>query len=123
MHDKDVSADPAAMLTGIEAVIGVPVSLPRSKTRSELEDLFRGWGRDPEGWPRGSAGLPAAAVAPGIGEALELLARELKPEDVVLVTGSCFTVAETLYRLGFTDLESTRKTRSADQVLKCIGED
>ena len=26
----------------------------------------------------------------------------------MLVTGSCFTVAEVLYRLGFTDLEATR---------------
>ncbi len=123
MHDKDVSADPAAMLKGVAAVIGVPVSLPRSKTRAELEELFRGWGRDPEAWPPVSAGLPAAAVAPDIPEALRLLAGNLQPEDVVLVTGSCFTVAETLYRLGFTDLESTRATRPADQVLKCIGED
>ncbi len=123
MYDKEVSADPAAMLTGIESVIGVPVSLPRSKTRAELEELFRGWGREPEAWSSGSAGLPAAAVAPGIGEAVEFLARKLRPEDVVLVTGSCFTVAETLYRLGFTDLESTREPRSADKVLKYIGED
>ena len=122
MHDKEVSADPVAMLKGIESVIGVPVSLPRSKTLAELEELFRGWGRDPEAWGSGFTGLPAAAVAPDIPEALKLLAVQLQPEDVVLVTGSCFTVAETLYRMGFTDLESTRRTLSADQVLKRIGE-
>ncbi|MEN8005978.1 MAG: hypothetical protein ABFS42_03145 [Candidatus Krumholzibacteriota bacterium] len=129
MHDKNVSVDPAAMLQGVETVIGVPVSLPRSKTRTELEELFRGWGRDPEAWPDepdewdGPEGLPAATVAPDIPGALELLARRLRPEDVVLVTGSCFTVAETLYRMGITDLEATRTASPADLVLKSIGED
>jgi folylpolyglutamate synthase/dihydropteroate synthase len=123
MHDKDTPADPAAMLTGCDALIGVPVSLPRSRTRDELEGLFRSWGRDPVAWPDDDEGLPRAAVAPDIPRALHLLARNLQPADTVLVTGSCFTVAETLYRLGFADLEATRVPQEAAGVLDRIGKD
>lgn len=123
MHDKDTPADPAAMLTGCDALIGVPVSLPRSRTRDELENLFRSWGRDPVVWPDDDEGLPGAAVAPDIPRALRLLARNLQPEDTVLVTGSCFTVAETLYRLGFSDLGATRVPQEAAGVLDRIGKD
>jgi len=123
MNDKEAPADSAAMLAGCDALIGVPVSLPRSRTSAELEDLFRSWGRDLEEWPGDEAGLPRTAVAPGIPQAIRLLAATLQPEDEVLVTGSCFTVAETLYRLGFTDLEATRVPQPACRVLDRIGED
>ncbi len=123
MYDKDTPVAPAAMLEGCDALIGVPVSLPRSRTRVELEDLFRGWGRDPVAWPDDDADLPNAAVAPDIPRALRLLARSLKPADTVLVTGSCFTVAETLFHLGFTDLEATRVPQLAARVFDRIGED
>jgi len=123
MHDKDTPADPAAILTGCDTLIGVPVSLPRSRTREELEVLFRGWGRDPVAWPDDNVGLPQVAVAPDIPRALRLLARNLQPADTVLVTGSCFTVAETLYRLGFTDLAATRVPQDAARVLDRIGKE
>jgi len=67
--------------------------------------------------------LPATSVAPDIPSALRLLARGLQPADTVLVTGSCFTVAETLYHLGFTDLEATRVPLAAAGVFDRIGED
>ena len=123
MHDKEAPADPTALIAGCDALIGVPISLPRSRTSTELEDLFRSWGRDPVAWPDDDAELPSAAVAPDIPHALRLLARNLRPADAVLVTGSCFTVAETLYRLGFTDLETTRVPQAAARVLDRIGED
>ena len=123
MHDKDTPADPAALLAGCDTLIGVPVSLPRSRTCAELKDLFRVWGRDPVAWPDDTAGLPPTAVAPDIPQALRLLARNLQPADTVLVTGSCFTVAETLYRLGFTDLAATRVPQAAARVLDRIGRD
>ena len=122
MYDKDIGEVPSHLLANVDSVIGVPVSLPRSRTGAELEELFRGWSRDPEAWPVGATGLPNATVAPDIFSALRMLAREVRPEDTVLVTGSCFTVAETLYRLGFTDLESTRRVRPASEVLKSMGE-
>jgi dihydrofolate synthase/folylpolyglutamate synthase len=125
MYNKDT---PAAVPTGCDALIGVPVSLPRSRTIGELEDLFRGWGRDPVAWPDDGSDLhatdlPATSVAPDIPSALRLLARGLQPADTVLVTGSCFTVAETLYHLGFTDLEATRVPLAAAGVFDRIGED
>lgn len=122
MYDKDPAADPSALLAGCDTLIGVPVSLPRSRTGEELEELFRNWGREPESWPEEGGDLPSCAVAPGIPEALRLLARRLAPTDEVLVTGSCFTVAEVLYRLGFNDLESTRGIRPASEVMQRIGE-
>jgi dihydrofolate synthase/folylpolyglutamate synthase len=122
MYDKDIGEVPANFLADIDSVIGVPVSLPRSRTGAELEELFRGWNRQPEAWPTGSAGLPNAAVAPDIPTALGMLAREVRSGDTVLVTGSCFTVAETLYHMGFTDLESTRRIRPASEVLRNMGE-
>jgi len=123
MQDKDMPADSAAMLAGCDILIGVPVSLPRSRTRAELEDLFRGWGREPVAWSDDTPGLPPASVAPDIPRALRLLARNLQPADTVLVTGSCFTVAETLFRMGFTDIAATRVPQAAALVLDRIGED
>jgi len=123
MNDKGAPADSAAMLAGCDALIGVPVSLPRSRSSTELEDLFRSWGRDPEEWPPDEAGLPRTAVAPDIHQAIRLLAANLQPGDEVLVTGSCFTVAETLYQLGFTDLAATREPQPASRVFDRIGED
>lgn len=122
MYDKDLPANPGPLLNGCDALIGVPVTLPRSRTTAELEELFRSWGREPQPWSRTEAGLPSAAVAPDILAALRLLAGILEPEDRVLVTGSCFTVAETMYRMGFADLEATRVPRAFDKVLGCIGD-
>jgi hypothetical protein len=67
--------------------------------------------------------LPRTSVAPDIPRAIRLLAANLQPEDEVLVTGSCFTVAETLFKLGFTDLAATRIPQPASRVFDRIGED
>jgi dihydrofolate synthase/folylpolyglutamate synthase len=122
MYDKDLPADPGDLLDACDALIGVPVSLPRSRTADELEELFRMWGREPAAWSDTATDPPSAAVAPDIPGALRFLSGRLKPEDTVLVTGSCFTVAEILYRLGFADLEATRIPQAAAQVLGTIGE-
>jgi dihydrofolate synthase/folylpolyglutamate synthase len=123
MSDKEPPVNAASSLSGCDALIGVPVSLPRSRTPVELEDLFRRWGREPVGWPEPGDGLPATAVAADIPQAFRLLAATLHPEDMVLVTGSCFTVAESFYRLGFSDLAATRVPQTAARVLARIGED
>jgi hypothetical protein len=44
---------------------------------------------------------------------LEYWGSRLASEDAVLVTGSCFLVAEALHRLGVRDLEETRRPRPA----------
>ena len=89
----------------------------------ELEGLFTGWGCEIEPWAAGSGPWPECSVAPDLGTALEFLAETLEPGDDVLVTGSCFTVAETLHRLGFGDLEETRTVRPAAAVLQSMGKD
>ena len=43
--------------------------------------------------------------------------------DAVLVTGSCFTVAEALHRLGFEELEETRMVRPAADLLGSMGKE
>jgi hypothetical protein len=59
-------------------------------------------------------------VARDLDEALAFLAGTLTAADRVLVTGSCFSVAATLFKLGFTDLEKTRLVRPAPPVLDRI---
>ena len=51
---------------------------------------------------------------------LQAVASGLKAADSVLVTGSCFTVAEVLHRLGVTDLDQTREVRVAQPVLRSL---
>ena len=123
MQDKEAPVEMPVLLAGCDALVGVPVSLPRSRTSAELRDQFQSWGREPAPWPSAGAGWPAVTVAPDIRKAVRFLADHLEPSDSVLVTGSCFTVAETLFRLGFTDLEATRVRLPARQVLERIGED
>ncbi len=123
MQDKEAPNETAALLEGCDALMGVPVSLPRSRTSTELGEMFRSWGREPVPWPGEGAKWPTVTVAPDIRRAVRLLATHLEPHDSVLVTGSCFTVAETLFRLGFTDLEATRVPLPAVRVLDRIGED
>jgi len=123
MADKSLPADLAAGLKGCDHLVGVPVSLPRSLRADELEGLFTGWGCEIEPWAAGSGPWPECSVAPDLGTALEFLAETLEPGDDVLVTGSCFTVAETLHRLGFGDLEETRTVRPAAAVLQSMGKE
>lgn len=107
MYDKEIPAGLAAAVRHFDLVLGVPVSLPRSRNAGELAEVLRGWGREPVAWP--PQGGAAASIAPDPATALAWLDGQLDPQDRVLVTGSCFTVAEVLYRLGITDLEMTRR--------------
>jgi dihydrofolate synthase/folylpolyglutamate synthase len=101
LRDKEVAAGDVAALRECDGVLGTPILLPRSRNSEELETLLRAWD------------LPAARarIVADAGEALRELARMLRPEDAVLVTGSCFLVAEVLHRLGFRNLEETRRPR------------
>jgi folylpolyglutamate synthase/dihydropteroate synthase len=123
MQDKEVPVEMATLLAGCDALVGVPVSLPRSRTSAELRNLFQSWSREPVVWPPDPGQWPTATLAPDIRQAVLFLADRLEPNDSVLVTGSCFMVAESLYRLGFTDLEATRESLSARRVFEHIGED
>ena len=71
-------------------------------------------------WVVDTTEVPACSAAPDMDQALRCLARGLRPDDRVLVTGSCFTVAEVLYRLGLTDLEQTRTCQNANPILENI---
>jgi len=102
VSDKDVAG-----LRACDGVLATPIALPRSRNSDELKTLLRSWD------------LPAqqARIAADAGEALRELARMLQPADAVLVTGSCFLVAEVLHRLGFRNLEETRTPRPAAERL------
>ena len=117
MYDKEIPAGLADLVGRCDMVLGIPVNLPRSRTHQELVELLNGWGLNPTGWPVDSrptnekreGTLPWCTVAADQAEGVSWLAEQLDPRDRVLVTGSCFTVAEVLHRLGFTDLEMTRE--------------
>jgi dihydrofolate synthase/folylpolyglutamate synthase len=123
MADKSLPADLADLLTACDHLVGVPVSLPRSLRADEMEGLLAGWGNDVQTWSGSREKWPGCSVAPDLGSALNLLGGALKPEDAVLVTGSCFTVAEVLHRLGFNNLEETRTVRPAADVLVNMGKE
>lgn len=121
MHDKTLAEDVARLSADFDAVVGAPVALPRSRTVAELEALFRDWGLSLRPWPTDpAAALPGCSVAPDLKSAVAGLAARLRPEDRVLVTGSCFTVAEVFHHLGFDHLDETRGTREAGPVLERI---
>ncbi|MCB1182101.1 hypothetical protein KDM41_01625 [bacterium] len=115
MYDKDLDLPTSRRLAAADHVFAVPVSLPRSRTPDELRAVLAG---------AGIAAAPADAPwsAPGVvfgdmGAGLTALAAGLTPDDRVLVTGSCFTVAEVLHRLGWDDLDATRTALPAGPVL------
>ncbi len=115
MQDKPAAAELAPLVQAFDLVVGLPVSLPRSCTPAELEDRLRGWSLPVGPWPpQPGAG---AAVAPSAAAAVAGLAASLADDDAVLVTGSCFTVAEVLWLLGVRDLDDTRAVRPAGPVL------
>ena len=120
MHDKTLTDDAGGLLQRFDGVIGTPVSLPRSRTETELAELFGSWGLSATPWQWDTADIPACSAAPDMEQALQCFARGLRPEDRVLVTGSCFTVAEVLHRLGLTDLEQTRICQEANPILENI---
>jgi len=104
MREKSLDAGVGERLRRCARVLAAPVALPRSRTAPELAELLRGWG------------LAAPDVAPDFGVALARLAALATPDDAVLVTGSCFAVAEVLWRLGFDDLRETRAPRPAREL-------
>jgi len=103
MHNKELDRLPADELAGFDLWLGAPVSIPRSRDAEELRRLFSQWRLPPEK-TRVAANMPAA---------LRWLARNLQPADRVLVTGSCFMVAEVFHKLGFEELETTRTLEPA----------
>ena len=117
MHNKELEKLPGKIVQGFDLILAAPVSIPRSRNAEELQTLLRAWDIETqplaEGWPDAPAGL----VAPDMQAGLDWLARNLKKEDRVLVTGSCFMVAEVLHKLGFENLEMTREEVEAGPVL------
>jgi len=108
MADKDPGDGPAARLARVDSVVCAPVALPRSRNHDELESLMDRWGL---------AGENGAVVHDDLDVALTDLADRVRPDDAVLVTGSCFMAADVLWRLGVRDLEETRTVRDAADVL------
>jgi len=118
MHDKGLSPNMGSLLRRCDKVLGAPVSLPRSRSVAELGELFELWKLDPGIWTNSTtASASGCTVAPTLDTALRHLARWCREGDRVLVTGSCFMVAEVLHRLGFTDLADTRQPVPAAKVL------
>jgi dihydrofolate synthase / folylpolyglutamate synthase len=104
MQDKPVAAELGPLLCRCDAVTMAPVSLPRSRTLEDLRTLRR------------FLELPEAgedSIMDTVSAALTYWRERLQPADAVLVTGSCFLVAEALYHLGFRDLEQTRRPQPA----------
>ncbi len=117
MQNKVLENLPGELVQGFDLFLAVPVSIPRSRNAEELADLLRQWKLEPEFLTAGKGELGKVQVASEMGSGLKWLARNLGQGDRVLVTGSCFMVAEVMYRLGFTDLEMTRKAIAARPVL------
>jgi len=112
VRDKELTAELGGLLRRCDAVLAAPVSLPRTRDVRNLAGLFREWDLPAEptvDFPRG--------VRADLGAALTELAVGLAPEDAVLVTGSCFLVAEVLHLLGYRTLAETRAPRPAAAVL------
>lgn len=104
MADKPAPPELGERLRRFDAVSAAVVSLPRSRNREAWQALFAAWGfTDPA----------AHAIHDSVAAALAVWAGKLTPDDAVLVTGSCFMVAECLYQLGFRNLAETRRPRPA----------
>lgn len=120
MYDKELPPAVGAALSACGGVIGAPVALPRSRGGDELANLFRAWGLAPCARD-GEVPAPGQfALAAGVRDALRRLAGVLAPQDAVLVTGSCFLVAEALHHLGFGRLDDARVPQAAGPVLERI---
>ncbi|MFH1843058.1 MAG: cyanophycin synthetase [bacterium] len=112
MQHKDLGPAVGDRLRACDEMVAAPVRLPRSRNRDELTALLGAWQLPPAGSPPVQADSSAA---------ITYLARKLTPEDTVLVTGSGFLVAETLYRLGYNDIEETRGCEAAAHRLAPYG--
>jgi len=117
MHNKELEKLPGNILEGFDMVLGVPVSIPRSRNSGELETLLKAWGIDLQPWSDTWNETASGLVAPNMQTGLKWLAANLEKNDRVLVTGSCFMVAEVMHKLGFENLEMTREEVDAGPVL------
>ena len=120
MYNKELEKLPHEEVQGFDLILGAPVSIPRSRTSDELSALLKAWGLNTCSWADGWDGSSPGLVAPDLASALLWLHNNLKPNDRVLVTGSCFVVAEVLHKLGFTNLEMTRVETQAGPVLALL---
>ncbi len=118
MMDKGLSQELSALFGGCDHLIGLPVTLPRSRTAEELRELLTALGHTPG--DLGRIWDDRCTVAPDMTSGLQAVAAGLNPADSVLVTGSCFTIAEVLHRLGVKDLDQTREVRAAEPVLQSV---
>lgn len=121
MYDKELPSVVGRALRACAGVVAAPVALPRSRGRQELQTLLDGWQIRQDD---AATGLPAAGryrLADDVPGALRLLAPALEPEDAVLVTGSCFLVAEVLHHLGYARLADSRSPRAAGPALASWG--
>jgi folylpolyglutamate synthase/dihydrofolate synthase len=109
LRDKELGAEIAPWLCRCDGVIAAPIALRRSRNPAELRALLEEWGFPDE---------KLLGVTANLRDALSRIVREVAPEDAVLVTGSCFLVAEALYQLGMRDLEQTRSPTAAAGILK-----
>ncbi len=115
MYDKPLAPELAPLVATCDVVLAAPVNLPRSRTVEELTGALAAWNLAPEEW---TGDLPAhCAVAPSMPAALAALAQGLGTDDAVLVTGSCFTVAEVLWELGVRDLDGIREVAPAAETM------
>ncbi len=121
MYDKELTASVGRALRGCGGVLAAPVALPRARGRDELAAMFDGWGLRADGKADGLPGPGRYAVADDVPGALRRLAPALGPADAVLVTGSCFMVAEALHHLGYERLVETRQPRAAGPALAMWG--
>lgn len=104
MNDKPIPPELGPLLRQCDAVTFAPVALPRSRTQDDLRELWR------------FLELPAPdghSIVDSVATALSYWGGRLQAEDTLLITGSCFLVAEALHRLGVHDLEETRQPRPA----------
>lgn len=116
MADKELDPALGPLFAACDQLVGLPVTLPRSRTAAELAALFRGLGHDPGELDR--LWETSCVVAPDMIGGLRAVAPGLRPDDAVLVTGSCFNVAEVLHHLGVRDLDETRRVKPAGPFLQ-----
>ncbi len=108
MSDKPAPPELGAWLRDFDAVTAAVVNLPRTRNRAGWQALFDAWGLTDS---------TAHSVVDSVAAALGYWGERLRPDDAVLVTGSCFMVAEALHQLGFRTLAETRRPRPAAGIL------
>ncbi|MFT5233170.1 MAG: dihydrofolate synthase/folylpolyglutamate synthase [Candidatus Krumholzibacteriia bacterium] len=118
MEDKGTPAELAPLFDQCDHLVGVPVTLPRSCTPDELRSRFVELGQAPGAPP--DLWKNRCTVFDELSLALQAVATGATIDDRVLVTGSCFMVAETLHKLGIEKLSDAREVRPASSALAQI---